>query len=66
MLGTIEEVDGTLKITRIDVRYDLKIPAGKREEAERALRLHVSKCPVAQTLTPCVEIAWEADIEELD
>lgn len=31
---------------------------------DRALETHVAGCPVAQTLTPCVEIAWEADVRE--
>lgn len=64
MEGHIREVEGTIRITRIEVRYQIRIPAGKRAEAERALSGHVSKCPVAQTLTPCVEIGWEADIQE--
>lgn len=53
-----------LKIVRISVRYRIRIPEGKREKAERALGIHVSKCPVAQTLTPCVEIEWDANITE--
>lgn len=53
-----------LRIQRIDVRYTIPVPAGMREAAERALEHHVLNCPVAQTLTPCVEIAWEADIQE--
>jgi uncharacterized OsmC-like protein len=46
------------------VQYDIIIPRGTRTEAERALSYHVEKCPVAQTLTPCVEIAWDAEIRE--
>lgn len=42
------------------------VPAGKREAAERALEMHREHCPVAVTLTPCVDIEWEADIEEID
>lgn len=64
--GEIENVEGTLKITRIRVRYEISISAGKREEAERALERHVDHCPVAQTLMPCVEIEWDADIRELE
>ncbi len=62
--GEIDEHDGVLKIDRIVVRYEIRIPRGKREAAERALEIHVSKCPVAQTLTPCVEIEWDAEIRE--
>ena len=66
MEGHIREVEGTIRITRIEVGYRIVIPGGKRAEAERALSIHVSKCPVAQTLTPCVEIRWKADIQEED
>ena len=59
------EVDGVLKITRIRVGYRMKVPEGRREAAERALERHVDGCPVAQTLLPCVEIEWEAEIEEV-
>ncbi|MFQ5890157.1 MAG: OsmC family protein [Gemmatimonadota bacterium] len=65
VVGEIGERDGTLRIMRIRVRYEIEIPAGKRSEAERALEHHVSHCPVAQTLTPCVEIEWEAEIKEV-
>lgn len=64
MVGDVEAVDGVLQITRIHVAYRLEIPAGKRAAAERALEAHVSGCPVAQTLLPCVEITWEAEFEE--
>lgn len=65
MVGEIVRHDGTLRIERIRVRYHLRIPAGTREAAERALEAHVDGCPVAQTLLPCVEIEWEAEIEEV-
>jgi len=37
--GDIEAVDKVLRITRIRVRYDLKVPKGKREAAERAVTI---------------------------
>lgn len=63
--GEIVKRDGVLEIDRIEVRYEIEIPAGKREEAERALENHVENCPVARTLMPCVEIEWEAEIREV-
>jgi len=27
--------------------------------------VHREHCPVAVTLTPCVDIQWDADIEEI-
>ncbi len=65
MVGDVEAVDGVLRITRIHVTYRLKIPEGTRAAAERALAKHVDGCPVAQTLLPCVEIEWEAEIQEI-
>ena len=35
--GDIEDVGGILKITRIRVRYTMKVPPGKTEEARQAL-----------------------------
>lgn len=64
MEGDIEAVDGTIVVTRIRVRYRIKLPSGEREAAERALQAHKEKCPVAQTLTRGVEISWDAEFEE--
>ena len=52
-------------LTRIRVRYHLRIPAGTRETVERALDRHVDKCPTAQTIKAAVAIEVEADIEEV-
>ncbi len=60
----IEQVDGTIAITRIHVKYRITLREGQQEAAERALELHQAKCPVAKTLTPCVDISWEAKFEE--
>ncbi len=51
-------------LTRIDVHYTLRIPAGSRETVDRALSRHVSKCPTARSLEGAVEVAWTADITE--
>jgi uncharacterized OsmC-like protein len=51
-------------LTRIHVRYELRIPEGSRETVDRALSRHVDKCPTAQTLRGAVEVTWEADITE--
>ncbi len=51
-------------MTHIRVQYHLKIPHGKRPEAERALAVFERGCPVAQTLKGCVTIEHSAEIEE--
>lgn len=64
--GIIEAPEGVLKITKIRCRYELKIPRGKKAEAERALAVFERGCPVAQTLKGCVEFEHSWDIEEYD
>ena len=63
--GHHEVVDRIPVLTRIHVRYALRIPADKRELVDRALERHVTKCPTAQSLKGAVEVTWEADIEEV-
>jgi hypothetical protein len=51
-------------LTRIIVRYALRIPAGSRETVDRALARHCSKCPTAASLAGDVRVEWEAEITE--
>ncbi len=62
--GDIEAVDRVLRITRIRVRYDVRIPAGKREAAERAIATHEQKCPAATSVRGCIPIEINAEITE--
>jgi uncharacterized OsmC-like protein len=62
--GDIEAVDRVMRVTRMRVRYHLKIPAGKRAEAERAIRIHESRCPAATTVRGCVAIEYSSEITE--
>lgn len=62
--GTNELVDGIIRLTRIDVRYRLRIPAGTRDTVDRALSRHRDKCPTAQSLVGAVAVEWEADVTE--
>lgn len=62
--GDIEKIDGTIVITRIRVKYHLKVPRGTRETVERALKIHESKCPAAESVKRRIEVSWMADIEE--
>ncbi|MFZ4450360.1 OsmC family protein [Salibacterium aidingense] len=64
--GTIEAKDGVMRITNIDCHYDLKIPKGKREAAERVLNVFEKKCPVAQTLKGNVSFHHSWTIEEYE
>ena len=62
--GDIEAVDKVLRITRIRVRYRLRIPAGTREKAERAVATHAEKCPAANSVRGCIDLDIAADITE--
>jgi organic hydroperoxide reductase OsmC/OhrA len=62
----INDMWGKLPVlTRIEVHYRLRIAAGARAAADRALATHGDKCPTAASLKGAVEVSWSADIEEL-
>jgi len=62
--GDIEAVDGVLKITQINVRYWLKLPPEKREDAKEALENYIHLCPGAQSVTGCININHELTMED--
>lgn len=64
--GDIVDEDGVMALRAIRIRYRVALPAGKREEAERALRFHERGCPLANTLKGSVDITYAADFEEMD
>ncbi|MBE0558972.1 MAG: OsmC family protein [Proteobacteria bacterium] len=63
--GDIENVGGILKITRIRVKYHLKILADKAAEAQEAFSTYITRCPAAQSVIGCIRIEDELDIEEI-
>jgi organic hydroperoxide reductase OsmC/OhrA len=62
--GEVGVEDKVLVIRRIRVLYRLKIPAAQRDAAQKVHGFHAGFCPVARTLSGCVEIATELDFEE--
>jgi len=62
--GDVEDVDGVLKITTIRLHFRLRIPAGSREKADRALENYAEKCPAYQSVKGCIQCSWDAEIEE--
>jgi len=54
-----------LKITKIRIKYQIKLPAEGREKAERALAVYSEKCPAYQTVKNCIEVSWTAQMEEI-
>jgi organic hydroperoxide reductase OsmC/OhrA len=53
-----------MKVSHIRVHYHLKIPQGRRPEADRALAVVERGCPIAQTLKGCVTFEYQATIDE--
>ena len=64
--GDIENVNNILKITRIRVKYHIKVPKGKTAAAKEALSSYIKRCPAAQSVIGCIEILDDAVIEELE
>jgi organic hydroperoxide reductase OsmC/OhrA len=62
--GDIEEVEGVMTITTIRIRYRIRIPAGKRADAERALAFHERGCPAAMSIQGCIQVAYTAVLLE--
>jgi uncharacterized OsmC-like protein len=64
--GDIEEGEHkVLLLNKVRIRYRLKIPRGKRQQAERALSLHHSRCPVSQSVERGIRVEWSAEIAEV-
>ena len=63
--GEIEKDGGVLVIRRIHVTYRLKIAPEQREVAERVLGFHADYCPVARTLSGCVDITTSLEMEDM-
>ena len=64
--GDIENVNDVLKITKIRVKYKIKIPKGKTSDAREALASYLDYCPAAQSVIGCIQIEDEALIEEIE
>jgi len=62
--GDIQAIDNVLRITTIRVRYRIRIPAGTRERAQRAVDTHATKCPAANSVRGCIDLDIDADITE--
>ncbi|NIQ38868.1 MAG: hypothetical protein GTN81_09780 [Proteobacteria bacterium] len=62
--GDIEDVNGVLKITRIRVRYDLKVPPGKMDDVRWAFERYLPHCPAAQSVIGCIDIDHDLEVSE--
>lgn len=62
--GHIENVENKPLITRVHVKYHLKVPKGKKGEVERIVETHERFCAVSQSLRRGITVELEADIGE--
>ena len=64
--GDIENFDGLLRIARIRVDYELKVPAGKSAEAREVFSSYLKGCPAAMSVIGCIDIIDSLAITELE
>jgi len=62
--GDIEEVNGILKITRINVDYLLKLPDQQRDAAVESFNKYIELCPGAQSVVGCIDITHHLNMEK--
>jgi organic hydroperoxide reductase OsmC/OhrA len=65
VVGDIEDVDGVLKITRIQVHYALKLKPEQRAAAQAAFETYLPYCPAAQSVIAAIRIEHELRMEDL-
>ena len=53
-------------IRRIRVTYHLKIDPTNREAAERVHAVHADYCPVARSISGCIDITTSLVMEEVE
>ena len=61
--GDIEDVNGILKITKIEVSYLLKLPDIQRDAAQQCFANYIELCPAAQSVIGCIDIRHKLDME---
>jgi len=62
--GDIEDVNGVLKIVRINVDYHLKLPADRRADAEDAFDNYITLCPAAQSVVEAIKITHKLEMAD--
>ena len=59
----MEKEDGVLVIRRIHVVYHLKASAEREDAIRRAFEIHPPSCPVYRTLSGCIDVTTELDLQ---
>ncbi|HEV2752828.1 MAG TPA: OsmC family protein [Solirubrobacteraceae bacterium] len=60
--GEVFDDDGVLVIRRITVRYRLRIPPERHDDAERVHGFHARFCPVARSLQGGIDVRTELEL----
>jgi organic hydroperoxide reductase OsmC/OhrA len=63
--GDVENINNVLKITQIRVKFHLKLPQGKVEEAKEAFSSYLTFCPAAQSVIGCIKIKDDIVMDEI-
>lgn len=62
--GDLVDDGGTLRVTAIRVRYRLRLaPHVDEVKVRRALERHAAKCPIARSISGCIDISTELTVE---
>ena len=64
--GDIENVNKVLRITQIRVKYHLKVPKGKEEDARKGFSTYLTSCPAAQSVIGCIQIKDELIVDGVE
>ena len=51
-------------LTRVSLRYRLKVPKEKRSSVEKALEHHEGLCAVSESVRRGILVEWRSEIEE--
>ncbi|MDI6856820.1 MAG: OsmC family protein [Dehalococcoidia bacterium] len=62
--GRVEKKGLTIGITEIGIHYRLTVPAGRKDDVQRALETHFDACPGYQSVKGAIEVRWTADVRE--
>lgn len=62
----MEVEDGVLVLKRIRVRYVLRLPPGSEDKARRVHEVHHGGCPVYRSISGCVDITTDLELEAMD
>ncbi len=64
--GDVENINGVLKIARIKVNYQLKVPRDLVPDVKEAFANYLKFCPAAQSVIGCIDIQDKLEIEEIE